>query len=50
MFVVNVSMSTLASYNGLGVHNLTATAADMKHAIKVRAQLELHTNWEFANE
>ena len=35
MFVLNVSMSTMSAVNGLGVHNLTITAAEMEPAVKV---------------
>lgn len=41
MFVGNVSMSTMAAINGLGVHNLTMTAAEMEPAVKVSHKFKI---------
>ncbi|TEY71109.1 hypothetical protein BOTCAL_0101g00010 [Botryotinia calthae] len=43
MFVLNVSMSTMSAINGLGVHNLTITAAEMEPAVKYFTIFQLFT-------
>ncbi|ESZ95338.1 hypothetical protein SBOR_4272 [Sclerotinia borealis F-4128] len=43
MFVINVCMSTMAAVNGLGVHNLTITAAEMAPAVKYFTMFQLFT-------
>lgn len=41
MFVMNVSMSTMSAIHGLGVHNLTITAAEMEPAVKVSTYMRI---------
>ncbi|KAF7949388.1 uncharacterized protein EAE97_002897 [Botrytis byssoidea] len=43
MFVVNVSMSTMSAIHGLGVHNLTITAAEMEPAVKYFTIFQIFT-------
>ncbi|KAM0314637.1 hypothetical protein ACHAO8_004471 [Botrytis cinerea] len=43
MFVLNVSMSTMSAVNGLGVHNLTITAAEMEPAVKYFTLFQMFT-------
>ncbi|TGO44670.1 hypothetical protein BCON_0478g00020 [Botryotinia convoluta] len=42
-FVLNVSMSTMSAVNGLGVHNLTITAAEMEPAVKYFTIFQIFT-------
>ncbi|KAF7893270.1 uncharacterized protein EAF02_000808 [Botrytis sinoallii] len=43
IFVMNVSMSTMSAIHGLGVHNLTITAAEMEPAVKYFTLFQLFT-------
>ncbi|QSZ35292.1 hypothetical protein DSL72_008161 [Monilinia vaccinii-corymbosi] len=43
MFAVNVCMSSMAAVNGLGVHNLAITAAEMAPAVKYFTIFQLFT-------